>query len=73
MSNLNQRIKTKKETTARRAEMLVKCFELKIQNNKLSINQKDKLNQYFKQAKYLVNDIIGTDILPTLKGRGFYG
>ncbi|MEY2702961.1 MAG: hypothetical protein RLY43_1599 [Bacteroidota bacterium] len=61
MTELDQRIKTKKETTARRAEMSIRCFELKLQYNKLSTNQKEKLNLFFKQAKYLANDIISSE------------
>lgn len=57
----SQRIKTLKETKARRALMDFECIELKIQYNKLSNNQKYKLNEFFKQAKYLTNDIINSE------------
>jgi len=60
MNCINQRIKTKKETSARRADMSVCCYELKIQENKLSTKQYQKLIDYFKQAKYLTNSIIGS-------------
>lgn len=58
---IDQRIITKNKTNARRALMLVRCFELKIQDNKLSKNQKNKINNYFKHAKHLTNAIIGSE------------
>jgi len=41
--------------------MDVKCFETKIIENKLKNNQYNKLKEIYKQAKYLANDIIGSD------------
>ena len=41
--------------------MDVKCYELKIQNNKLSTTQKIKLHSFFSQAKWFVNDAL-TDV-----------
>ena len=63
MSNIIKdcRILKKYETSLRRQSMDVKCYELKIQENKLSNTQLDKLYSFFKQAKYLTNDIISSN------------
>ena len=54
------RILKRIETSSRRATMETRCYELKIQENKLSITQKDKLLSYFSQAKWLCNDALNS-------------
>ena len=61
MTTLNPRIAKKNETVARRATMDVKCYDMKIQSNKLSKKQLNLLEQYFKQAKYFANAIISSE------------
>jgi putative transposase len=60
MVTTNPRIIKGKETRNRRKMMEIKTYELKIQNNKLSTVQNDKLYSYFQQAKWLKNDIIAS-------------
>lgn len=58
---LNNRIAAKNKTLERRSNMKIKCFNLKIQYNKLSKKQKQLLPSYFKEAKYFTNAIINCD------------
>lgn len=61
MESKDKRILKKFETSNRRKSMDIKCFELKIQENKLSNTQHEKLISFFKHAKYLTNDMIAND------------
>lgn len=58
---INPRILAKKETSKRRKEMRVVCYELKIQNNKLSANQKEKLPIFFSNAKWIINRMLNCE------------
>lgn len=52
----NRKIKeTLIATKARHSKMNVKTFEVKVVGSKLSYEQKDQINQYFKEAKWLRN------------------
>jgi len=60
MSNeKNKQIKNSiKATRARHAKMVCKVYELKATRSKMSNAQKEEVNQYFREAKWLRNDII---------------
>lgn len=56
----NKRIGQKRrETNDRHRNMSCKVYELKIQQNKLSKSQKECLNMYFNEAKWVFNYILG--------------
>ena len=58
----NRKIKeTLIATKARHSKMNVKTFEVKVVGSKLSHEQKDQINQYFKEAKWLRNHFL-TDL-----------
>ena len=55
----NQRIKeTLIATKARHSNMDVKTFEVKVIGSKMSHEQKNQINQYFKEAKSLRNHFL---------------
>ena len=55
----NQRIKeTLIATKTRHSNMDVKTFEVKVVGSKLSHEQKNQINQYFKEAKWLRNHFL---------------
>jgi len=47
-----------KATRARHADMVCKVYEVKAVKSKMPHAQKDEVNQYFREAKWLRNDII---------------
>ena len=52
----NMQIKNSmKETRKRRSSMLCKVFECKVVSNKLNQKQKEQINQYFREAKWMRN------------------
>lgn len=55
----NKQISTKgKETRLRHSNMVLKCYEVKIQENKLNIRQKDALQTIFLEAKWFKNYVL---------------
>ena len=57
----NEQIKqTLKETHERRKTQIIKVFELKVNCHHTSKETFKKLNDMFKQAKWVINDVIGT-------------
>ena len=57
----NEQIKqTLKETHERRKTQIIKVFELKVNCHHTSKETFKKLNDMFKQAKWLINDVIGS-------------
>jgi putative transposase len=57
---MNPRIQSKLITNERRKLLKIQCYSTKIQLNKLSKTQLNILNDYFKQSKYLYNDILNS-------------
>ena len=57
----NEQIKqTLKETHERRKTQIIKVFELKVNCHHTSKETFKKLNDMFKQAKWVINDVIGS-------------
>ena len=57
----NEQIKqTLKETHERRKTQIIKVFELKVNCHHTSKETFKKLNEMFKQAKWVINDVIGS-------------
>ena len=57
----NEQIKqTLKETRERRKTQIIKVFELKVNCHHTSKETFKKLNDMFKQAKWIINDVIGS-------------
>ena len=57
----NEQIKqTLKETHERRKTQIIKVFELKVNCHHTSKEIFEKLNDMFKQAKWVINDVIGS-------------
>ena len=57
----NEQIKqTLKETHERRKTQMIKVFELKVNCHHTSKETFKKLNDMFKQAKWVINDVIGS-------------
>ena len=58
----NEQIKqTLKETRERRKTQIIKVFELKINCHHTSKEDYKKLNDCFRQAKWVINDVIGSN------------
>ena len=58
----NEQIKqTLKETHERRKTQTIKVFELKVNCHHTSKETFKKLNEMFKQAKWIINDVIGSE------------
>ena len=58
----NEQIKqTLKETHERRKTQTIKVFELKVNCHHTSKETFKKLNDMFKQAKWVINDVIGNE------------
>ena len=58
---MNTRRLTRLETSERRKQMKIFCVSVKIQENKLSEERRVRLDNMFKHAKYLYNDMVGSE------------
>ena len=58
LSKNKQIAETMRETRLRHSQMDCKVISLKIQENKLSRNQKESLNRVFLEAKWFKNEIL---------------
>lgn len=64
MANLEKNLQIKQslaETKAKRKNQICKAFELKISKRKLSKLQKEILEMFFIEAKWIYNDVLRND------------